>query len=129
MAQVSRQLKRNALFLYFDKVGTSTNKSVNQYIALRQTNQSTNIKQTNKSVNQYKAKLHTVGANFARQNVNRVWLEKKKQHTVGVEFGAKVVSVGGKSVRLQIWDTAGQVCNDDNFFFQCIHLKTLTLYP
>jgi hypothetical protein len=103
VAQISRQLKRIALFLYFDKIGTSTKKSVNQY----------------------KAKLHTVGANFARQNVNRVWLEKKKQHTVGVEFGAKVVSVGGKSVRLQIWDTAGQVCNDDNFFFQRIYPKTL----
>jgi Ras-related protein Rab-2A len=28
--------------------------------------------------------------------------------TIGVEFGAKIVDVDGKSVRLQIWDTAGQ---------------------
>lgn len=29
-------------------------------------------------------------------------------HTIGVEFGSKVVQVGGKSVKLQIWDTAGE---------------------
>lgn len=29
-------------------------------------------------------------------------------HTIGVEFGSRIVTVGGKSVKLQIWDTAGQ---------------------
>ncbi|KAF2359972.1 Small GTP-binding protein domain [Trinorchestia longiramus] len=29
-------------------------------------------------------------------------------HTIGVEFGSRIVSVGGKMVKLQIWDTAGQ---------------------
>jgi len=29
-------------------------------------------------------------------------------HTIGVEFGSKIVTFGGKSVKLQIWDTAGQ---------------------
>jgi len=28
--------------------------------------------------------------------------------TIGVEFGARMVSVGGKDIKLQIWDTAGQ---------------------
>jgi len=30
------------------------------------------------------------------------------QHTIGVEFGSKIVDIGGKTVKLQIWDTAGQ---------------------
>lgn len=29
-------------------------------------------------------------------------------HTIGVEFGSRIVSIGGKLVKLQIWDTAGQ---------------------
>jgi small GTP-binding protein len=30
------------------------------------------------------------------------------QHTIGVEFGSRIISVGGKAIKLQIWDTAGQ---------------------
>lgn len=29
-------------------------------------------------------------------------------HTIGVEFGSKVITTGGKTIKLQIWDTAGQ---------------------
>ncbi|TPX43900.1 hypothetical protein SeLEV6574_g04815 [Synchytrium endobioticum] len=29
-------------------------------------------------------------------------------HTVGIEFGSKVIRVGHKSIKLQIWDSAGQ---------------------
>ena len=34
----------------------------------------------------------------------------KEDHnvTIGVEYGAKVLSVSGKNIKLQIWDTAGQ---------------------
>ncbi|CAN0069983.1 ras-related protein Rab-2A-like [Lethenteron reissneri] len=28
--------------------------------------------------------------------------------TIGVEFGARMIAIGGKQVKLQIWDTAGQ---------------------
>ena len=28
--------------------------------------------------------------------------------TIGIEFGTKILEVGGKTVRLQIWDSAGQ---------------------
>ncbi|GET91545.1 Ras-related protein rab-2a, putative [Leishmania tarentolae] len=28
--------------------------------------------------------------------------------TIGVEFGARLISIQGKSIKLQIWDTAGQ---------------------
>jgi len=38
--------------------------------------------------------------------------DKRFQHThevtIGVEFGARTLSVDGKQIRLQIWDTAGQ---------------------
>ncbi|VEL43761.1 unnamed protein product [Protopolystoma xenopodis] len=30
-------------------------------------------------------------------------------HTIGVEFGTKIVCVAGKSLKLQIWDTAGRL--------------------
>jgi hypothetical protein len=36
-------------------------------------------------------------------------VKSESSHTIGVEFGSKVTNVGGKSVKLQIWDTAGQV--------------------
>ena len=32
----------------------------------------------------------------------------KHEPTIGVEFGAKTMIVKGKSVKLQVWDTAGQ---------------------
>ena len=35
--------------------------------------------------------------------------KEDSSHTIGVEFGSKIVPVGGKTVKLQIWDTAGQV--------------------
>lgn len=28
--------------------------------------------------------------------------------TIGVEFGARMVTISGKTIKLQIWDTAGQ---------------------
>jgi Ras-related protein Rab-2A len=38
--------------------------------------------------------------------------DKRFQHvhdlTIGVEFGARLVTVDGKQIKLQIWDTAGQ---------------------
>ena len=40
--------------------------------------------------------------------VNVAAVRHDSSHTIGVEFGSKIVSVGGKSVKLQIWDTAGQ---------------------
>lgn len=35
------------------------------------------------------------------------WLTVKQDssHTIGVEFGSKIVTIGGKQVKLQIWDT------------------------
>ncbi|KAL7066424.1 hypothetical protein ACR3K2_31380 [Cryptosporidium serpentis] len=34
--------------------------------------------------------------------------KKGSSHTIGVEFGSKIITTGGKRVKLQIWDTAGQ---------------------
>lgn len=30
-------------------------------------------------------------------------VKKDSTHTIGVEFGSKVVEVGGKNIKLQIW--------------------------
>ena len=35
-------------------------------------------------------------------------VKEDSTHTIGVEFGSKIVDIGGKTVKLQIWDTAGQ---------------------
>jgi Ras-related protein Rab-2A len=33
---------------------------------------------------------------------------QKHEITIGVEFGSKIMKIGDKSVKLQVWDTAGQ---------------------
>lgn len=33
---------------------------------------------------------------------------KQSTHTIGVEFGTKIISLGNRQIKLQIWDTAGQ---------------------
>jgi small GTP-binding protein len=35
-------------------------------------------------------------------------VNKQTTETVGVEFSSKIIKVGNKEVKLQIWDTAGQ---------------------
>lgn len=32
-------------------------------------------------------------------------VKEDSAHTIGVEFGSRVINVGGKSIKLQIWDT------------------------
>ena len=49
------------------------------------------------------------------------------KHTIGVEFGSRVITIGGKTIKLQIWDTAGQerfrcalsLCKRIDAFFCC----------
>lgn len=36
-----------------------------------------------------------------------ITVKEGSSHTIGVEFGSKIINVGGKSIKLQIWDTAG----------------------
>ena len=40
--------------------------------------------------------------------------KEDSSHTIGVEFGSKIVPVGGKTVKLQIWDTAGTILPSNN---------------
>lgn len=48
-------------------------------------------------------------ARRCRKQTNNVSVKKgPPKHTIGVEFGSRVVSLGGKTIKLQIWDTAGQ---------------------
>ncbi len=35
-------------------------------------------------------------------------VRKETTHTIGVEFSSKVLRMGNKDIKLQIWDTAGQ---------------------
>lgn len=37
----------------------------------------------------------------------RFVVKEDSSHTIGVEFGSKIISVGGKAIKLQVWDTAG----------------------
>jgi Ras-related protein Rab-14 len=39
-------------------------------------------------------------------------------HTIGVEFGTRIIEVNGQKIKLQIWDTAGQVGNFCLDFFE-----------
>lgn len=43
-------------------------------------------------------------------------------HTIGVEFGSQIVNVGGKAVKLQIWDTAG-MSNQTLFKLPDVHVS------
>lgn len=36
-------------------------------------------------------------------------------HTIGVEFGTRIIEVSGQKIKLQIWDTAGQVTRISSF--------------
>lgn len=35
-------------------------------------------------------------------------VKKEPKHTVSVEFSSKMLKIGDKDVKLQLWDTAGQ---------------------
>lgn len=43
-------------------------------------------------------------------NVNRYLnlVNKEPKHTVSVEFSSKIIKIGEKEAKLQLWDTAGQ---------------------
>eukprot|EP00727_Mastigamoeba_balamuthi_P013663 m51a1_g892 putative ras-related protein rab-4b (209) ;mRNA; f:16378-17811 len=61
----------------------------------------------------YLFKFIVIGdANSGKTCILHRFIENKfkrdSTHTIGVEFGSKIVEVGGKKVKLQIWDTAGQ---------------------
>jgi len=36
---------------------------------------------------------------------NTTTVYEDQTHTIGVEFGAKIITSGGKKIKLQIWDT------------------------
>ena len=36
------------------------------------------------------------------------FIDNQHKLTIGVEFDAKAIQINGKSIKIQIWDTAGQ---------------------
>ena len=44
------------------------------------------------------------------------------KHTIGVEFGSRVITLGGKTIKLQIWDTAGTCLYNTISPIKYIHL-------
>ena len=36
-------------------------------------------------------------------------VKKDSVNTIGMEFGTRIIHIADKSIKLQIWDTAGQV--------------------
>jgi Ras-related protein Rab-8A len=42
--------------------------------------------------------------------------------TIGIDFKIRTITLDGKRVKLQIWDTAGQGKNDDSFRFSFLFL-------
>lgn len=45
---------------------------------------------------------------FSRLTSSTKRYKNSSTQTVGVEFGSRIITMGGKRVKLQIWDTAGQ---------------------
>lgn len=43
-----------------------------------------------------------------RRYVERIFVPNM-QHTIGAEFGSKIVTLDGTAVKIQIWDTAGNI--------------------
>jgi GTPase SAR1 family protein len=56
--------------------------------------------------------------------IYRILVKKDSVNTIGMEFGTRIIHIADKSIKLQIWDTAGQVIcskNSENAY-------SLTLY-
>ena len=45
--------------------------------------------------------------------------------TIGIDFRIKTIEIRGKKIKLQIWDTAGQVCflNDISYVLEFVREK------
>ena len=45
--------------------------------------------------------------------------------TIGIDFRIKTIEIRGKKIKLQIWDTAGQVCfqNDKSYILRAQNRK------
>jgi hypothetical protein len=47
---------------------------------------------------------------YVKPHQNCFLVKDTSTNTIGVEFGSRIVHIADKSIKLQIWDTAGQVC-------------------
>ena len=49
-------------------------------------------------------------------------VRKNSVNTIGMEFGTRIVQIADKSIKLQIWDTAGQVGISFSFSYTNIYI-------
>jgi GTPase SAR1 family protein len=63
---------------------------------------------------------------IAHYSLHLLSVKDASTNTIGVEFGSRILHIADKSIKLQIWDTAGQVRLSSLWISSMINLDVLT---